>query len=540
MALASYRSTETQLSELEAAYSDDKSSQDLCLIFLQKSSKRTLLTVGGRWLTPPGEEPHWQEPPPPDIKAVIIAVNDNQVPTVEAFARHLRARIEGTPRKPFLITGGNRRGGKSWIVTALALAAAIAIPGAIVWMVSPILDKREELERYLKGHAAAGWLKPTVREFKFTLPHGSVIKNITGEDDEALKRGEADLVVYNEPQLMSIGVLVYGAPAVIDQGGLVLFAGNPAQKKKGVWFTRLWKAVESGKYPHAEVYWLDKKDNPDIDRQTDRQMGELLALVSPSAARADDEGLFLEPGNFPYAEHFDERRNSCPSFPDLVHPITGEVVRLRGQYDKRDRIGGVDFQANYGNAGVEVVAVGDKTRPTFYVTSCLVREGDESYFLDDAFEMWERERMLWIGDPSGAWQDAPHTESGFRGRDSFTKFQARKWKILPPREKQSDRGKFAAHPPVTDNINLVNLLLEEGRLIICMDKAALVAEALQKCEYGKTSKTEWRPAGPWAHLTDALRYVLYWLTPRPTRQGVVPNKHDMIAVTLSGQGPRIL
>lgn len=526
MPLASYQSIEAALSELEAVYSDEARYLDLCLTFRRKSTGKEILTVGGKW---DKHNREWVDGP---CSAIIISVNDNQVAVVEAFGRYIAARLSDSPRKPFLVTGGNRRGGKSWIVSALGLALAVAIPGAIVWFVSPVLDKREELDRYLKGHAAPGWLTPRVREFKFTLPHGSTIKNITGEDDESLKRGEADLVVYNEPQLMSLGVLTNGAPAVIDQGGLVLFAGNPAQKRKGVWFTRLWKAIESGKYPHGEVYSLDRRDNPDVDKVAASQVAQLMKLMSPAASRADDDGVFIEPGDYPYAEHYDEKRNAVAAFPEIADVCTAAVIRLRGGYGKHDILGGVDFQIHYGNAGVELVAVGDPKRPTWYVRKCLVREGDETYFLDDAFEMWERERMLWIGDPSGTWQDAAH----IKGRDSFTKFEARKWKILPPKVKQTDRGKFPAHPPVSDCIKIVNVLLAEGRLIVCMDGAAAVAEALQRCEYGKSgTKTEWRPAGAYAHLTDALRYALYWATPGPkAKTSYVPGSIQSIDQVRTG------
>lgn len=527
MPLASYQSEQAALSELEAVYSDESRFLDLCLTFRRKRTGEELLRVGGRW---DNHQKKYIDPDPADLTAVAILVNENQVAVVRAFARWLNARIADAPRTRLLITGGNRRGGKSWIVTALAAAVVVAIPDAIVWLVSPTLEKREELDRYVKGHIPHAWRRYLARELRYILPTGATIKNVTGDDPEALKRGECDLVVFNEPQLMQSDVLTNGAPAIIDQGGLALFAGNPAQKRKGVWFTRLWKAVESGKYPHGEVYRLDARENPDIDSKARADLGQLLQLVNPDAAKADDEGLFLEPGNYPYAEHFVETRNTVPTFPEIADITTAEVIRMQSGGGGRDVLCGVDFQVHYGNAGVEIVAVGDRRRPTWYVTKCLVREGDESYFLDDAFEMWQRERTLWIGDPSGAWQDAAH----IRGRDSFTKFEARKWKIIPPKMKVTDRGKFAAHPPVSDCIKLVNVLLSEGRLIVCMDGAAPVAEALQRCEYGKTgSKTEWRPAGAYAHLTDALRYALYWATPGPKAKREPLNQRDAYSLPIA-------
>lgn len=540
MPFASYQSTVAALSELKGAYSDERRYVDLCLTFERKSTGEEIWTVGGRW---DRHESRYLDETPPDLQAVVISLNENQIPVVRAFARHVEARAAGLPRKPFLLTGGNRRGGKSWVIVRLALALSIAIPGAIVRLVSPILENREELERYLREAAIPDWLDENARELSFGLPNGSKIRNISGSTETPLKSGEADLVIYNEAQMMPVDVFTLGAPAVIDKGGMVLFAGNPERRKgrKGIWFVRLWLAIEAGKYEHGEVYRLNRKDNQNADAATATQVFGAIQIVDPGAIAAEDLGIFREPGNFVYAEHFDERRNAVAKFPDVSPSlVTGEIIRARGIGDRRDVLCGADFQANYGNAGVEIVAVGDAKRPTWYVTRCLVREGDESYFLDDAFGIWTRERTLWIGDPSGAWQDAPHTKAGFRGRDSFQKFSERKWRILPPLEKRSDRGEFAAHPPVADCINLVNRLLDEGRLIVCQDEAGPVAEALQRCEYGGSRRRESLPSGVYAHLTDALRYVLYWATPRPKAHTAAPGKGAIQSIDIPRTGARVL
>lgn len=505
MPLASYQSVEAALSELEAVYSEDRRFLDLCLSFRRKGTDEELLQVGGRWDSHASVRAYVDDA----ATAVALAINENQVAAVRAFRRWLEARISGGPRVRLLITGGNRRGGKSWIVTALAAATCFAIPDAIVWLVSPTLEKRDELERYIKAHVPAAWRTYRARELRFVFPTGASIKNVTGDDAEALKRGEADLVVYNEPQSMAEDVLTYGAPAIIDKGGLVLFAGNPARKRKGVWFTRLWKAVEQGKYPHGEVYRLDRRDNPDVDAKAGSDIGDLLRLVNPEAARADDDGVFIEPGSFAYAEHFDEQRNAVPSL-EVAKFITSDIIRRAGGPSRFDGLNGVDFQGWPFNAGVSLQAIGDPADPTWYVTGYLLRDGDEDLFLDDAYEIWQRDRTLWIGDASGTWQDAKH----IRGRCSFDKFTARKWRIEPPRKKVTDRGSYPANPAREDRINLVNSLLDRGRLIVCMDKAAPVAEALQKCEVDPKG----RPRGRYAHLTDALGYPLWWATPKPKRR----------------------
>lgn len=528
MPTAQSRSEEALLCEAEELLGAQRRFQDLCLIFRQKKTGRELLSVGGRWDRTKQE---FIDPHPPDLQCRIILVNDNQVETVERFAEWLTARINGGPRKRLLITGGGRRGGKSFIITALTCAVCIAVPGALTWYVSPTLKRRDELERYTKRHTPQSWRHYSSRELTFTFVNGSKIVNITGDDAEDLKRGEADLVSYNEPQAMSEDVLTYGAPAIIDQGGLLLFAGNPARKRKGVWFTRLVRSIEEGKYTKGDFCRLSAKDNPDIDASAQDDVSELMHLVNPEAARADDEGLFIEPGLFAYAEHFDERRNTVPSL-EVVEFVTSQVIRRAGGPSNLTTLCGIDFNGWPYNAGVCAQAHGDPHDPTWYVTGYLLKEGEEDDFLDEAFTLWDQGKTLWIGDASGSWQDAQHT----RGRCSFDKFKARRWRIEPPQKKRSDRGDFPANPSVEDRVNLVNKLLDRGKLVIVTDKAQAAADALTKCEVGPNGK----PRGRWAHLSDALGYLLWWATPKAKAHTAPPGTGSTKAFDIRPKGIRIL
>ncbi len=508
----SYQSENAALSELQEAFSDSRRYLDLCLSIRRKTTDEEILTIGGRW---DRTEEQFLADDPDDLAARVMAVNDNQTAAFAAYTAWLIARIQGLPRKRLLLTGGDRRGGKSWILTAMACTTAIAIPNAIVWLISPALNKREELEKYIKGHVPREWREYSARDMTFKFPNGSTIRNVTGDDADALKRGEADLVCYNEPQLMVEDVLTYGAPAIVDKGGLLLFAGNPARRRKGVWFTRIVKAVESGKYSKGSFCRLSAADNPDIDSSARGDIGELMTLVNPEAARADYDGIFMEPGSFAYAEHFDDTRNTCASLPDIVSgDITAQLIKRAGVYGGLSTLCGVDFQSWPFNAGVSLLGTGDASDPTWYVTGYLQREGEEDLFLDEAFALWDQSRTLWIGDASGTWQDAQH----IRGRSSFDKFKARRWRIEPPQKKRSDRGDHPANPAREDRIDLVNGLLRRGKLIICMDKAAPVAEALAKCEVDAKGK----PKGRYAHLSDALGYPLWWATPKPKAHSSAP------------------
>src|SRR5207253_3216228 len=151
------------------------------------------------------------------------------------------------------------------------------------------------------------------------------------------------------------------------------------------------------------------------------------------AYRADEEGVFMEPGNFAYAEHFDEKRNTVSAFPDVASIITSTIIRRQGG-GNADSLIGCDFQGWPFNVAVEVTAVGEPARPTFYVRKVCEAADDEDYLLDDMHGAWDQAKSLVVGDASGSWQDAKH----IRGRSSFDKFKARRWRIVPPRKKVSD------------------------------------------------------------------------------------------------------
>lgn len=531
MPTAQSRSEEALLCEAEELLGAQQRYQDLMLVFRHKKTGRELLRVGGRWDRTKRE---YLEPDPEDLRGRVIFVNDNQVATVERFRDWLDGRLNGGPRQRLLITGGGRRGGKSFIITALTCAVCIAIPGALTWYVSPTLKRRDELERYTKRHTPQSWRTYSSRELTFNFANGSKIVNITGDDAEDLKRGEADLISYNEPQAMTEDVLTYGAPAIIDKGGLLLFAGNPARKRKGVWFTRLVRAIEEGKYTKGDFCRLSAKDNPDIDSLAQDDVSELMHLVNPEAARADDEGLFIEPGLFAYAEHFEEKRNTitAEAYADLESPVTAQIIRRAGGPSGFDNLNGIDFNGWPFNAGVALQAHGDPNDPTWYVDGYLLKEGDEDDFLTEAYPLWDQARTFWIGDASGGWQNAHHTQ----GRTSFDKFKARRWRIEPPQIKRSDRGDFPANPAVEDRVNLVNKLLDRGKLIIVIRDAQAVAEALTKCEVGPNGK----PRGRWAHLCDALGYPLWWATPKAKPHNTPPSARSSTAVSVRPKGIRML
>lgn len=515
-----------RLSELEGRLSDDARFLDLSLEIRRKKTGETLLKVGGRWdrLTETFTNDEASE-------CVVIYAKESQVPIVLQFKAWLEAFIARKPRKRMLLTGGGRRGGKSFIMVACIIAVAIAVPDALCWLVSPNLTKRDELERYFKEIVPPAWrFYRGAPEYRFTLPNFSTVQSITGDTSEALKRGEATVIGYNEPQTCSVDVVTYGLPALIDDGGLAFFAGNPARTRKGMWFNNLRLAILNETYKGGLFFDVPVDANDSIDQAARSDVNEALHLLDEEAAKRDADGEWTAVGDFAYGE-FDGKRNIGHA-PD-VGDITGLLTK-RKVYRAYDYFGGADFQRDPWNAGVFVKAYGDPARPIYYVVREILKPGFEDEFLDEAYieGRFQPENTIWVGDASGTWQDAAHS----KGRVSFDVFKARRWVIHPPQMKKSDRGEHPRNPDIDDRLNLVNKLLTTGRLIVDRDLCPKLAESLKECELGPSGK----PRGRHAHVTDALGYALWWIEPKPK---LPPNKASMEGMSFLNvrpTGPRTL
>lgn len=518
-------SLQARLSELEEKLSDDRRYLDLCLEIRTKAGA-TILRVGGRW-----DRLHECYDGEAATCTVVIA-KESQIPVVLEFRAWLEAFVNKQPRKRMMLTGGSRRGGKSYIMVALVVAMAIAVPDALGWLVSPNLTKRDELERYLREIVPPEWRHYRgAPEYRFTLPNYSSVQSITGDTAEALKRGEATIIGYNEPQTCTVDIVTYGLPALIDEGGLAFFAGNPARTKRGMWFNNLRKAIIEGVINSGTFFDVSAEENDSIDQGARRDINETLYLLDEEAAKRDAAGEWIDVGDFAYPE-FDGRRN-VGLVPELGTDITPQLTKRRA-YRAFPWFAGADFQAWPYNAGVVVKAYGDMARPTYYVVGEILATGLEDNFLDEVFfdGRFAPENLLWIGDASGTWQDAQHT----KGRCSFDIFKQRRYMILPPQLRKSDRAEHPRNPDVDDRLNLVNNLLKTGRLVIDRARCPKLIEGLKECELGPTGK----PRGYWSHITDALGYALWWAEPKPKQFSQPPARGDIKEIDLAIKGPRIL
>lgn len=291
-----------------------------------------LLEAGGRWDRLRG---CYADAPPQNAK--IVDLNESQVEAARWLAAWLDAyRRDEAQRPRLLMLAGARRGGKTFLLTLAIVAMALEIPGAICWMVSPTLDKRDEIDRCIKSFIPSTWWKYVkAPHFRFDFVNGSHAKNISGEIPENLKRGRADVFLVNEAQMMSKGIAIGGIPAIMDTGGLALFAANPPQNRKGEWVSKLRDAILEKKI-NGHFLALDPSLNENIDHAARADVAKILGVLDPRAEKADHLGVWLPVGARGYFQRqwfaFVDQRPSRRKVTVRYWDLAGTSESGRGDY----------------------------------------------------------------------------------------------------------------------------------------------------------------------------------------------------------------
>lgn len=478
----------------------------LRLVFRRKKNRQILLDVGGTWdqagrrYVDDGAHP---------AREHTVWVNESQVAMVEATRSWIKARLARQARALILFAGTKRGGGKTWITVALLAAIGLALAGAITYVVSPTFDKRDEIERYLRGHIPGPWRLYNARALRFLLANGSMLKSLSGDVEGSTKRGDADAVLLNEAQDMALSTYAL-ALGSLRTGGVMIIATNAPTRRRGEWVYEVRERILDGTIA-GEVIELDPELNEDIDHATMSQIDVAIRVVSERIADADMGGIWRPVDDRAYS-HYRPRKNdrgvaTIGKVPE-VGDVTAQVLkRLTGR--PFEYLCGADFQIHPGNALVALKAFGDPARPIWYPVLEYLIPDHEDYLLDEIDDDGELlpENCIIIGDASGDWQDAAHRT---RGRVSFDVFRQRRWRIEPPQKKKTEKGEHARNPDREDRVALVNRGLDQGWLLIDPERTPKLAEDFARCEW----KVD-RPVGRHAHRTDGVGYALWWAEPKP-------------------------
>lgn len=475
-------------------------------------TKETLLLAGGEW---DAYERRFTDKDPSQAK--IINLEESQVAFTRWYAGWLRDFREGFPRDTSLaIAGGDRRGGKTFDLLMCTIATMVDVPrignsGTLGWVVSVNYQERDEIDKTVREWIPAKWYHYyKAPEFRYAFVHGASLRNVSADDPETLKRGRVDIVLFNEAQKMPVAALSNGIYGTVDKAGIALLAANPPRRQVGEWVLTFKEAIDEEKIKGAKFFGFSSKENTQIDLGARSRVGDILRLIDPKAALADDEGAWLPVGDRAYPKY--DRKKHLEKPPAEGDITAGFMSKKAGR--PYATVGGVDFQGTPWHAGAVCRIYGTAEKPIYwFVDEIISEQSTEDDFLDDVDDKgYSPESLFWVADASGAWQNGRHS---LNGRQSFDIFKARRWHIVPPRKKKSAQGEFAKNPYVADRLGLVFKLMEEGRIKVDPDKCPRLDEAFKDCPL-KSINTRRLPSGRHAHITDAAGYLLWFLEPKPT------------------------
>lgn len=496
---------------------DDQRYIDLCVVWRRALTGEVLLKVGGRW------DRIEQRYDGPAEHCRTIELKESQVEAARWASYWIEEKLAGRPRDFFaLFLLGDRGGGKTTFAAILLGTLLVAFPRldatpAIGWQVSSSHAERDELDREIATHFPSAWFKYTEwPKHVYRWVHGPTLTNVSADDPDALKRGRVDFALFNEPQKMGKKAPAFGIARLKDKGGFTIFAANPPDDQKGRWVYDLWEkseeAKDAGKPFPIRFLKLKSQDNDSLDVTTADQVAEIIRILDPRLAAADLDGHMLRPGQAAYWQ-WSKTKNLRQK------PQLGDITRqfLRSRIGREyDYLAGADFQATPHQAAVFYKIFGTLDEPILWaVDELIVDQATEEDLIAEVDEAnYTPERVLWIGDASGQWQDGKHSKQ----RDSFAVFKARRWHIIPPTKAKS-KDRFPRNPPVEQRVKLTNKLLSDARLMVDPDTCPKLAEAFKECELRMGRYGRVIPLGFYAHLTDAAAYPIWWAcskTHRPT------------------------
>lgn len=501
-----------------------------------------MLTVGGVWDR--RVSPALNEYAGEAETGVVVRLHPGQKRAVEWFATWLEAHRERRDNPPPMpsfdlesfeidteashaysaLFAGGRRGGKTWIVVACAVAYAIMYPKAIIWIASPSDEKHDEIRRYLQGTIAEEWLDRQTL-FEYDLCNGSTISLKSAHDPELLKEGKANLVILNEGQRMKKRAFVLARGAIVDASGLVIVCANPpVEDGDEQWVSDFASEAQLGK--RAAVYvQFNPLLNPHIDRH---------ALWSMSA-ELDERTFAIEVlGEFRGAKsavaHNWNRLDNEIAVPKDYIDVTERFLESQGEGPGITHLVGLDVQRfpYIGGPWYKFfippgALLTHKTVLAWIIGETVLDGGDELDFCGELRAgKLDPESTLIVCDATGEYQHsrrratdmAPQEWSG-RGSFQIIAGEGGFRKIVPP-----DRYMRRKNPAIVDRVRAFTSMVRtrDGvcRLFADPTLAPKTCHAIRewKSKHGTPSRTQ-----DVAHLGDGVSYPIVRLFPRRLREG---------------------
>ena len=491
-----------------------------------------LLTAGGRWDRTFGR---FLEPSTEGDAEIfsLVGVEESQREFVSFFAEWLSDYVHHVARDTTVaMLAGDRRGGKSFSAVAAVIAACVDCPTAAdgtpltAWLVCKSFRERFETEQWILNRIPSEWyhhLGAPVHEFHFA--HGSILRLISVDDEQATKQGRVDIAYLNEPQKMGPQAVANAVLGSSDLGGLVILAANPpGDDGRGEWMFDLKEALDDERVALAKgqkveplgvrFFHFDSKKNRSIDQVSRRRAGRIAGLINPKNKAGDVEGEWRRPIDRA-AWEFDKHRHLHTAPQIGVRDITQQLL---ADHDGNGCVAaaGIDFQNRPHIVCAVARCYGDPDDPIIAFVGEHVgeRRQSEEQFLETFEEYakpkgWTRESLLWIGDASSSWQ-GPRHDFEHEERDSFSVFREAGWEIVPSREpapnSKTGRGR---NPDIADRLQLINERLRRDRVLIDPNACPWIAECFAKAQTKREDGKRKLKGDRYAHGFDAATYLIH-------------------------------
>ena len=514
--------------------------QDLALLLVRAKTGETLLRAGGRW---DRLERRFLETEPETCAR--IKLEESQVEFTRWFASFLADYRAGCPRDVSLaLVSGDRRGGKTFDTYFCQIAALIDVPSlssglpTIGWTISRTFRHRDELDQLIAAYIPKEfYTAQRAPEHRFTFAHGSILRNLSADDPDAMKQGRCDFLLYNEAQLMSPRAVKNGLYGTADAGGLCILAANPPSGPEGEWLRVLKEGIEEDREisPVARFFNFSSKDNTKIDQPARQRVVKIATRIDPEGAEADAEGIWKPWGDRAYP-NWDGRlleRGGLVAPPGYgLNDVTQIVTRRELGRPFPIVIGG-DFQRQPEAAAILRVFDSPDGPIYWFVHESQVK-GDELALSASVIALGRDLGVdfprdgVWIADCSGSFQGSERIP----GRTSFSLLEQHNW-IVEAAEviRIPEKSAHPRNPLVGPRLNLMAELMKARRIRVD-PRCEILIQAFKECQLRKTEYGKRVPKGRWAHLTDAACYPVWRLESRPDARGRVPSKHSMKAVDL--------
>lgn len=503
-------------------------------------SSELLLDVGGEWdkfsKDWTGDGGHLRE----------LGLHGGQVAGARFLVEWLKAKAEG--RKLLLrdkqvftaLFHGGRRAGKTDLAAKCGLTYAVMRPDTWVWLISANIPKTEELAEAVRAWMPDDWYEwRGAPWYQFILPNGSVIWLRSAHDPDQLKRGRCDFGVFNEGQEIREKAYAIVRAATADNGGLTLISANPPDRPIGYWIERLFEEARAGKRQAVE-FFFDNALNPHIEHES---LEAMAGDVDERTFLREVKGEFLARQDVVFhAWKSDGIDANVRPVPQLGRDVTRDFLRRRlGGGGRYERLIGVDLQRDPVCA-VELRAFEDPEdiggEPLLFATDEIVVEHGYEADLVNALMAhgFRPETTAMVVDASASWQAiGSNKEKSERKHTSFELFRELGWRNLFKPDERLEKNPDILQRVAATNAHMKNA---EGKrrffsspLLLALNTALKQWENRHGIPYRRS---------PFAHLCDAISYVIWRFYPRAIEHRGPPSKEGIGLMLIKPTGPRTL